>query len=92
MPKKTPKFPHNVVLTDEASELLQSQPMKILLRRTRSGLTYLSCSSINPDGPYLQMIVVENAPEPNAWELELSIPHHYVAYIVGSSADKRLGF
>jgi len=84
---KKPKFA--VVLTKEAIGLLKDE--NILLNLVKG--KYFVCEEIEPNGNYFYMKLSSGgAPpilEPQLWEI--SVPHHYILYVLSGITEKMLG-
>ena len=82
-----------VVLTPEAREILGNEPLSIFIEKG----SYFLCDSAKFNGYFVDMII--HNPPFNADNTEhkhiahdLSIPAHYVLYMITTKANKSLGF
>lgn len=80
------KLHYSVVLTEEAKKLLEKDLSEFLIDDS-----YFNCISIEPNGPYLFMQIDEKNTKSKRMPAEISIPHHYVLYIISAVSSKTLG-
>ena len=86
MSKKLNKPKIGVILTAEAKEALQKEPIQLFLHEGR----YFNCDSVSQDGFFLHMKL--RFPDNGEMVAEVSIPISYVLYMVSAEAQARLGF
>ena len=81
---QNPKFA--VVLTDEAIRLLKDENISLNLVKGK----YFVCEEIDSDGNYFYMkLSSSEAPPilaPHEWEI--SVPHHYILYVLSGLSEK----
>ena len=53
--------------------------------------TSINCKSVNPDGPYFQMVIEEKSGSKTV-DIEFNIHHHYIKGFLHAPALKKLGF
>ena len=84
---KKPKFA--VVLTNEAIRLLQDENISMNLVNGK----YFVCEEIEASGNYFYMkLSAGGAPPILATHLwEISVPHHYVLYVLSGVTEKMIG-
>jgi isocitrate dehydrogenase kinase/phosphatase len=90
------KVHYSVVLTPEAIQMYSNdETIKLMLMSDN----YLNCVSVEPNGYFVDLVVeymVEASPifdsPKRKHRVELSIPAHFVSYIVSVHPNKNLGF
>ena len=83
MPKK---LHYSVVLTKEARNLLSEELNDYLLKDK-----YFNCIKIEPNGAYLFMQIEKEHTKSEILPVEISIPNHYVLYIISAVPRETLG-
>jgi hypothetical protein len=82
-----PKFA--VVLTNEAIKLLKDENISLNLLKSK----YFICEEIEASGNYFYMKLsngrVPPILGPHSWEI--SVPHHYILYVLSGVTEKMLG-
>ena len=53
---------------------------------------YIYCKNVHPDGHYFVMEAACKNPNGETFEAEISIPHHYIKFVVSASEKKQIGF
>ena len=83
-----------VVLTHEARQVFQDEAIRFFIKEG----TYINCESVEQNGYFMDLKVSFSQTDlPNVDELKehiavLSIPSHFVLYLISGDANKALGF
>ena len=82
-----------VVLTETAIDSFKNAPIKTIIKKGK----YFNCESIKQNGYFLDMVISTSIPELGElstpeYNVTLSIPIHFVLYIISGADDKILGF
>ena len=81
----------SVILTPEAREILEDNSIRLLIK---DGI-YFNCESVNQNGYFLDMTIsLSEISEHKGENLNaiLSIPTHFVLYMISGKSRKILGF
>ncbi len=81
------KIHHDVILTTEALSALQNEVVFPMLRDNK----YFNCLKVEPNG-YFTDLIVEFIIGGKKHLTELSIPSHYILYIISALQNKKIGF
>lgn len=83
---------YGVLLTDNA--VAEIGKLLATWSKTNEFGTYLLAKSIDPNGPFVHIVVEDKGPPgtTDVPDIELQIPHHFIKAIVNSSDLKRIGF
>lgn len=60
--------------------------------REGDGGKYIYCSKVEPDGPFFVMHASRTNDDGSKFDAEISIPHHYVKFVICGAEEKQLGF
>ena len=53
---------------------------------------YIYCQKVHPDGPYFVMVATCKNVDGSSFEVEISIPHHYVKFYISTPEKSQIGF
>jgi hypothetical protein len=81
---------YGVLLTDLGWQDLDS-PLRPYTSEGPDG-KYIYCTSVHPDGPFFVMVASCENSDGSTFEAEISIPHHYVKFIVSTAEKSQIGF
>ena len=81
---------YGVLLTDQGWQDLES-PLKSYTSEGSDG-KYIYCSSVELGGPFFVMVASCENLDGSTFEAELSIPHHYVKFIIFTAEKSQIGF
>ena len=79
-----------VVLFDQSAQEL-GKLVSLWVKRSELGW-YIYAKKVDPNGPYLHMLIESRDPDGVVREVELQIPHQFVKAIFNAADVKRIGF
>lgn len=80
----------DVILTDEAIELLSTPPFACNYLFHEKG--YIEAEEINPSDSYYFHLIVRGNTEAGEFQRELLLPHHYIRYVISAQPQRIPGF